>query len=451
MNKHVKGSILVCSAMAAMGHVAIAGEGPGDADARVAALESQRDQLDAQINAMKQGDRGAWLSGARAEEVRALVREVMAESETRSSLLAEGMNAGWDKGFFLKNDDGTFSLKIKGQTQFRYVWNSKDSPDTDVASFEMRRAKLEFSGNIYSKDLKYKIKGAFERNGGAFVLEDAYGEYILGNGWSFKWGQYKPAFMTEETISSSKQLAVDRSVVNEITNLGFSQGVELNYESENIAFAAGFTDGATLSATGAAGNRANTNFSNDTTEWALNARIDGLLAGTWKQFEDFTSWSSDETGFKIGAGLFWQDGEYGTGAPDEVQWLQWTVDAQAEFGGANIFGSVVGRHSDANMTTTTDVDQYGFVVQGGYHIVPDKFEIFGRYEWFDFDGAFADDYNAVTIGFNYYFHKHDWKWTTDLVWNLDRVPFSVSGVGLLSDGATDEDQVALRTQVQMLF
>ncbi len=448
MSRYVKSSVLMCAALAALGRPALAGDGPADADARVASLQSQRDQIDAQINRLRDGERGPWLN---AEEVRALVREVMAESESRSSLLAEGMNAGWDKGFFLKNDDGSFTLKIKGQSQFRYVWNNKDSADTDTASFEMRRAKIEFAGNIYSKDLKYKIKGAYERDGGLFQLEDAYGEYVLGNGWQFKWGQYKPTFNPEENISSSKQLAVDRSVVNEIFNLGFSQGVELNFENDTFQFAFGFTDGATLSSTGSSGARANTRFNNDTTEYAFNARIDAKLIGDdWKQFEDFTTWSTDETALKIGAGLFYQDGEYGA-ASDETQWLQWTVDTQFESGGFNLFASVVGRHSDPNATATPSFDQYGFVVQGGYQVVPDKWEAFARYEWFDFDGAYSDEYSAVAVGFNYYFHKHDWKWTTDLVWNLNAVPFSVTGVGLLSDAPADSDQIAIRSQVQFLF
>lgn len=449
MSRPVKSSILLCTALASLGTSAFAGDGPVDTDARVASLQSQRAQIDAQINQLRDGERGPWLN---AEEVRAIVRDVMAESESRSSLLAEGMNAGWDKGFFLKNDDGTFMLKIKGQSQFRYVYNNKDSADTDTASFEMRRAKIEFSGNIWEKDLKYKIKGAFERDGGLFVLEDAYGEYALGNGWQFKWGQYKPAFSTEETTSSSKQLAVDRSVVNEITNLGFSQGVELGYENDTIRFGFGFTDGATLSATGSAGARGNTGFSNDTNEWAFNARIDAKLMGdNWSQFDDFTSWSTDETGLRIGAGIFYQDGEYGTAA-EETKWLEWTIDGQFESGGANLFASVVGRHSDPNATAAASYDQFGVVVQGGYQFVPDKWEAFARYEWFDFDNAYADDLSAVTVGFNYYFHhKHDWKWTTDLVWNLNRVPFSVTGVGLLVDGATDQDQIAIRSQIQMLF
>lgn len=450
MKTHDRNSYLLCLALSSMSAIAMAGDGPADADARIAALQAQRAQIDAQIQAMRHGERSAWLTGPQSEEIRALVREVIAESETRSSLLSEGGNAGWDKGFFLRNDDGSFSLKLNGQVQTRYVWNSTDSPDESVASFEMRRVKLAFSGNVHSKDLKYKVAGAFDRNSGAFTLEDAWGSYALGGDWTIKWGQFKPAFNHEETISSSKQLTADRSVVNEIVNLGFSQGVEVAYHGEQFAFAAGFSDGATLSAMAPSGSRANTRFNNDTTEYAFNARVDALLAGEWKQFEDMTSWTSDETGVRLGGGLFYQDGEYGTGA-EETKWLQWTFDGQFEFGGANLFAAVFGRHSDANAAAATDFDQYGFVVQGGLHLVPDKFELFGRYEWFDFDGAFADDYSAVTVGFNYYFRKHDWKWTTDLVWSLDPVPFDVTGVGLLADAPGDDEQIALRTQMQILF
>lgn len=450
MKTHVRNPLLLCLAFSSMSGAAMAGDGPADADARVAALEAQRARIDAQIQAMRSGERSAWLTGPQSEEIRALVREVIAESETRSSLLAEGGNAGWDKGFFLRNDDGSFSLKLNGQVQTRYVWNNKDSADENTASFEMRRVKLGWSGNIYSKDLKYKVVGAFDRNSGSMILEDAWGSYALGGGWTIKWGQFKPAFNPEETISSSKQLAVDRSVVNEIVNLGFSQGVEVAHQGEQFAFALGFGDGATLSAMAPAGSRANTRFNNDTTEWAFNARADALLAGEWKQFEDMTSWTTDETGVRIGGGLSYQDSEYGTGA-EEVKWLQWTFDGQFEFGAANLFAAVFGRHSDANADAATDFDQYGFVLQGGVHLVPDKFELFGRYEWFDFDGAFADDYSAVTVGFNYYFRKHDWKWTTDIVWNIDPVPFDVTGVGLLADGPGEDGQMALRTQMQILF
>jgi len=438
------------TAMAGLSTATLAADGPADSDARVAALQAEKNRIDARITRIQNDRNPDWLNGQQTEELRALIEDIVAQNASRASLIGDGMNAGWNKGFFLKNDDSSFLLKVKGQTQFRYIWNSKDSPDKNTASFEIRRAKLEFSGNIYSKDLKYKVKGAFNRNSGVFDLEDAYGQYALGHGWRVKWGQYKPAFNTEETISSSKQLAVDRSVPNEIANLGFSQGVEIAHKGETLAFAFGFTDGATLRAAGTSSSRANTRFSNDTTEWAVNARVDGLLAGQWKQFADFTSWSSDETGIKIGAGVFAQDGEYGT-TGEEVQWYQWTADAQLEFGGSNLFTALFGRHTNPNADVTPSFDQLGLVVQGGIHIVPDKWEIFGRYEWFDFDGAVVNDYSAVTLGFNHYFHKHAWKWTSDIVWSLDPVPFSVTGAGLLGDTGTDEDQIALRTQIQMLF
>ena len=77
----------------------------------------------------------------------------------------------------------------------------------------------------------------------------------------------------------------------------------------------------------------------------------------------------------LGAAVHYQDGEYGT-ADDELEVLQWTIDVSAEFGGANIFAYVVGRHLDS---TTIGLDQNAFVVQGGYFLA-DDWEIFSRYE-----------------------------------------------------------------------
>jgi hypothetical protein len=47
-----------------------------------------------------------WLTQQRADEIRGLVRDVLADADTRASLLQDGMTAGWDKGFFLGSADG---------------------------------------------------------------------------------------------------------------------------------------------------------------------------------------------------------------------------------------------------------------------------------------------------------------------------------------------------------
>src|SRR5262245_15113259 len=72
------------------------------------------------------GTMGTGAPGARAQavggsdEVRAIVAEMLAEAEARSSSLA-GASAGYDAGqFYMASDNGDFRLSISGFLQFRY-------------------------------------------------------------------------------------------------------------------------------------------------------------------------------------------------------------------------------------------------------------------------------------------------------------------------------------------
>ena len=58
--------------------------------------------LKAEVAAMRSANSESWLNERRAEEVKALVREVLADAETRASLAEGGMSAGHNgKAFYL--------------------------------------------------------------------------------------------------------------------------------------------------------------------------------------------------------------------------------------------------------------------------------------------------------------------------------------------------------------
>ena len=57
------------------------------------------------------------------DQIRATVAEMLADAETRTSLLSAG-DAGHDGGFFLAGDG--FKLSIGGNVQFRYMANFRD-------------------------------------------------------------------------------------------------------------------------------------------------------------------------------------------------------------------------------------------------------------------------------------------------------------------------------------
>ena len=92
----------------------LAGTATGQTDD--AALRAEIDALKAQVAQLSTGD--DWLTEQRSDEIRGLVQDVLADADTRASLLQSGMTAGYDKGFVVGSADGNFLLKINGYTQF---------------------------------------------------------------------------------------------------------------------------------------------------------------------------------------------------------------------------------------------------------------------------------------------------------------------------------------------
>ncbi len=420
-------------------------------------------------------DSESWSSDA--DEVRALVAEMLADSETRSSLLQSGGTAGHDGKFFLASPDGNFRLNVGGQVQFRYTANFRDDDgmigfdddddgiidrservDDFEGGFQTRRTKLTFSGHVYEPELRYKVQGAFDRAGGAFILEDAYVEYDMSNGWSVRWGQFKLPLLREELVSSKYQLAADRSVANELFNQGRSQGIQVTYADEMWRFRAAFSDGLAS---------ANSDLGADPADWAITGRVEVLIAGEWSQFKDFTSEPGSDYGVMVGAaGHFEQSPDVPGGTV--IDRFSYTVDASVEGDGWNVFAAFIGNTlSDVPVGLgTQDADNFAFVVQGGLYVAED-IEIFARYDhiFLDDDVFVGDDeFKTLTAGANYYMYGHAAKFTADVQWFFDSTDGlfagaaagglagagANTGIGLLDSG--DEDgQIALRFQFQLLF
>ncbi|MHC4428316.1 MAG: hypothetical protein ACYS0D_06900, partial [Planctomycetota bacterium] len=243
---------------------------------------------------------------------------------------------------------------------------------------------------------------------------------------------------------SAYQQAVERSLVNEEFTAGRTQGVALDYRGDRFHIIGGWTDGHPASG------GFNMPAIMPDTDFSLTLRAEGLFSGQWSQFDDMASWKEDETGFMVGGAVHYQEGESGSIA-DELEVLQWTIDASAEFGGASLLAYIVGRH----LSGPIDADQFGIVIQGGYFLT-DDWEAFLRWELGDDDTA-GDDLNVVTIGATRFFSGHQLKWTTDIGIAIDDVRTtwgdgSLGGGGGIAGWRTgDSGQVVLRSQFQLLF
>lgn len=419
----------------------------GSDDANLADLQRQVTHLQAEVARLRANDDAHWLTQQRQDEIRQLVHDVLADADMRASLLGSGMTAGHDGSFFLASADGNFRLNVGGRLQIRYTYNYQsqgDAADDDRhrSGFENRRTRLNFTGHVINPNWTYQIQGDFSRSNGSFSLLDANVAYNFANGMRMRIGQFKPAFLREANTSGARQQAVERSLVNAQFEQGRTQGIELSGPiTDNINFAVTFSDGFS---------RNNTAWNAETTEYAITGKLDFLIAGNWRQFRDFASWSNDEFGMLIGVAAHYERGEYGTPAASTERFSA-TADAMLEFGGANLFGAVVMNHLDIDGSGNNT--QWGVVLQGGYFVVPDKWEIFGRYEWGNLDSPGTDDLSVLTAGVNHYIAGHNLKWQTDLGYAFNTISshWASSSAGYRVDKPNDDGQLVFRTQLQLNF
>jgi hypothetical protein len=97
---------------------------------------------------------------------------------------------------------------------------------------------------------------------------------------------------------------------------------------------------------------------------------------------------------------------------------------------------------------------FGMQLQGGYFICPEKVELVGRWSsiWGN-SGNVNNDFNSnerfdeYTLGLNYFMHRHQLKWQTDVGVYEGGNPASASAAGF----QTNRDGMLFRTQLQLAF
>ena len=427
----------------------------------------------------------------------ATVDSVLRDAERRSSpsfLQAGGFTAGYSRGKFLIQDEaGDFVLNPNLQFQFRHVANFRqddvgpddDDADTDPegtgdsvteSGFEVRRLKFSFDGHIFGPTLTYKFQWATNRGNGNAVLEDAWVRWAIGDtfgeggrNFALRVGQFKDPTFHEEIVSSRRQLAVDRSLMNAVLAGGVTdrvQGVALIWDDgpqgSPVRAEVGYSDGWNTDNTPFTEAGGDEFYGMTNPDWGAFARVEFLAAGNWKQYDDFTAMGNDpgQNLLVLGGGATYSEngeGEFGGDA------LLYTADVQFETGNLGLYAAYVGGYAHRDTPGGTGgTHDMGLLVQAGY-MLSEKWEVFGRWDGTMLDDerfAAADDeedvadaedtFHELTVGLNYYIRGHAAKFTIDGVWLPNGTPNEQSGLGIL-DPDGDDDQFAIRTQFQLLL
>ena len=364
---------------------------------RLAELEQRNQTLQGRVNELEAEDGRTWISEQRAEEIRGIVTDVLADADSRASLQSAGLTAGWDDGFFLQSPDGRFRLNIGGMTQARYVYSTFRAPfesapgvpelpgftaednSTRRYGWDMPHTRLDFDGHMFGPDTTFRIMGGFtnmrgtwyagnvgtayiqsgeygNRNGQLQLL-DAWIAHALDSSFTVRVGQFKLPFDRAWEVGIPNQLTGERTALALHMGLGRSQGVELEYQSDDLRVSVAMSEGANdrifeqyrLSTT----EPMNSPYYDTQSELSFTGRAEYKVSGAWGDFDRMTSPPGEEFGLMLGVGGHFQRGKVNINptGPNNTSnpafggnkyntWFGFTGDATANLGGATITANV---------------------------------------------------------------------------------------------------------------
>ena len=426
---------------------------------------TQISELKAEIAALKGNQGEQWLTEQRADQIRGVVQDVLADSNTRSSFQqAGGATAGYNNGFFISSADGNYSLKINALEQVRFVWNNtyQDTKDQNSWGFENRRTQAFFSGNGVDPSWKYLVGMAYDAqndpynaDAGNFNLYYAMVTKSFGDGFSVSVGQMNVPFTVESNLfnAGSTQMG-DYSIFEYMFGAGQQVGAMAKLEKDAFRVSGGWYNIVQTDSSGTVGQ----SWDNDNNQSiAIASRAEYKVAGTWDQFSKESSFKGEEFGLLIGGGVIWQNGRaQNTSSTYDANPLGLTADAQAKFGGFNLIGQFLWQ--DGYPGTDSSSSVWGFNVQGGAFVTEDL-EVFGAWAYADTagDGGGTGSFgttNYLQTGANWYFAKNSIKATVMGIIPLNN---DAAQAGNLRDfeggvGLSDQDNnFSLVCQLQVMF
>ena len=221
------------------------------ADASGAGLTDEVQALKTRIQQLEAKENENWLTEERANQIKSIVQEVIADSKTRGTF-ADGPDIGYKDGFYIQTADKNFKLVIGGFVQFRYTYAYQHASATganattpfaavgtnnqqNANGFDIRRARVSFAGNAFSPDIFFKLEGDFyggapgsnltgaSANGAAVNTTSASGNFgvtdaFIGYSWSdqikVRAGSFKLPFTKAELMSDTKIGFMERAEEN---------------------------------------------------------------------------------------------------------------------------------------------------------------------------------------------------------------------------------------------
>ena len=494
----------------------LAGATTGFADSQED-LQKQIQELQNRINDLESQVSSDTYEQRNAELIKQMIQEFSANPATLGA--DSNLTAGYKKGFFIKSTDDQFQLNFDTLLQFRHYYSQSDDGDkkllkdgtrpssgssngvdASASGFEFERARLYFTGHVL-KDWKYKIVVSMSDDdvsgpggtGNTARLREYELSHALSPEFGLKVGRFKGAFGKQETTSISRTSLIDRSLANEVFNIGRVEGLEafgkLEIDSENNAY---YRAGIFNSFSG----ENNENSIDHDNSPAVAARLviplNGATPADFKNESDLaqhenpvsqvgfsTAYSNDQNEDHFAGGnsdsyvfpaknandghtdVYELGGEavlVGVDYSYKHQGLSINLEGFAQFIDVDSgevsdeadFGNANRSIDPFTLLTVTrpkgnQYDNYGWMAQAGQFISED-FELVCRASGICVDGS--NDSHEYAAGWNWYLSGQDLKLSMDVTY-IDDLPIISSSPQF--DGVQNNGLFLVRTQLQFMF
>ena len=320
------------------------------------------------------------------------------------------LQAGWDKGFYLKSADNDFRLNIGGWIQPRYEFESASGAE-DTSSFLMRRARVDVRGHVF-EDFTFRVMSEFARDAN---LRDAWINYQRDPLMQVRMGQFTVPFQWHRYIGPRRQHFAERGVPSEAFGAATGRDIGVMLHGVNDTRTWGYGMGVF---NGEGRNKAGS----DSKGNMASARLSWAALGELPR-EETDYRHSAAPGLAFGAGVQgatkneareWDLGRSLIEDEDEqnrrADWITGTIDASFRWQGFSVATDGYLRSVDPDAPGVDSYDGWAWMVTAGYAFIPEKWEIVGRYSELRLDRDDSDtEETEWGLGLTYYHRGHDLK------------------------------------------
>lgn len=397
--------------------------------------QTQMQALRDRINATSNGS-----APVAKEEIKHTVDDYLSTDEARKK-----MGLGWSSvagatderspdtlkyALSFKSPDDKYSWNFGARMQMRYTFKDRDEDfhESDLQDINLRRARVYFGGNIYSKILHYYVELDADKFDPA--LRDFYAYFTPLDELNVKIGYFKVPFNRQRMATSAKLLLQDRSIASEEFDQKRDTGLDIygNPLDGHVEYHAAVFQGAGEKFSGI-----------DNTDnklmYVLSLRCNPL--GKYDYYDETDLKYSDKLALTIGASVVFNAKVADEKLPN-TDTTTGTVDLGAKYKGLSWNNEYYIRSENPDTGATVGSD--GFFTQAGYFVLPKKLEVAARYSVVDPNKDVSNDLQKeYTGGVNYYFRTHRSKIQADV------------GHYVTDTKDQDKEENRVRLQYQIIF